>query len=44
MKNIAWLNFLGFDIRVILLVCGVLFGIITLMITVMYISYRRKNH
>ena len=44
MKNMVWLNFLGFDIQAILLVCGVLFGIITLMSIIMYISYRRKNH
>lgn len=44
MKNIVWLNFLGFDVQAILLVCGVLFGIIALIIAVMYISYRRKNH
>lgn len=44
MKNIAWLNFLGFDIQAILLVCGVLLGIVAIMIIVMYISYKRKNH
>lgn len=44
MKNIVWLNFLGFDIQAILLVFGVLFGIITFIITAMYISYKRKNH
>ena len=44
MKNIAWLNFLGFDIQAILLACGVLFGIITLISIIMYISYKRKNH
>ena len=44
MKNIVWLNFLGFDIQAILLVSGVLFGIAALITIFMYISYRRRNH
>ena len=44
MKNIAWLNFLGFDIQAILIIWGILFGIVAAIITIMYISYKRKNY